>query len=231
MQKTRVLSFTFATLLICWCNLATAGLLDFDSGVTINDTNKWTAGSDSTAQWYGSNFSVENGSAVLNESSKGKSNKVANSVNSVMIAFDLADSMVGSHSWSVDTLYNNYNTQYNYGQVYLLSGNQSINLNQQIWGKKTGGNTIISQEYPRAGTGNMTWDTFGKSFDLSQNQVNSYDYIAFVFTGSKHCDQTLAFDNFSTSLYDASKSSVPEPATVAITSLGALILFRKKKTT
>ncbi len=231
MPKNRVLSLAIATFVMTFCSLANAGLLEFDSGVSITDTNKWTAGSDSTGQWYGSDFTINDGSAILTESSNGNSRRVANSVNSVMIAFELDDSMVGSHSWSIDTLYNNYNNQYNYGQVYLLTDNQNVMLNQGIWGKKNGYSTIISQEYPSAGTGNMTWDTFGSSFDLSESQTQNYSYIAFVFTGSKYSDQTLAFDNFSTTLMDASKCAIPEPATVAIAGLGALIMFRKKKTT
>ena len=230
MQINRVLSFTIASLLLSCCSLASAGLLEFENGTTISDSTKWTAGTDSTAQWYGSDFTVSNGSAVLTESSKGKTNKVANSANSILLAFDLTESLVGSHNWSIDTLYNDYNTQYNYGQVYLLKNGQSIDLNSSIWNKKNGGTSIISKEYPRAGTGNMTWDTFGQSFDITEKHLDKYDYVAFVFTGSKHIDQNLSFDNFNTSIYDSAKSAIPEPATIAISSLGALIVFRRKKT-
>ena len=230
MVKMRLLKLTLTTLLLSAATFVNAGVLDFDSDVTISSTNKWTAGSDSTGQWYGQNFSVADGSAVLTETSHGNTRKVANSQNSIMIAFELSDDMIGSHSWSIDTLYNDYNTQYNYGQVYLLSDGQSVMLDKGIWGKKTGGNSIISKEYPRAGTGDMAWNTFGDTFDISQCSVSKYDYIAFVFTGSKHVNQELHFDNFDTTIYDASKSAVPEPATIAISSLGALMILKRRKT-
>ncbi len=205
-----------------------AGLFTFDPGTVITDTSQWTAGTGLTEQWYGSNFTASDGYAELTETSLGNTSMLARTgVNSILFALELSSGLIGTHNWHIDSLFSDYDTQYNYGQVFLLNIGQILKLNKDIWNKPPLGASLISSQQALPGSDNLNWNTYGSTYDISQNDVDTFNYIVFAFTGSKHTSQVMMFDNFSPGIYENLEYETPEPATVAIAGLGLLLLFRK----
>jgi hypothetical protein len=228
MEILPMIKFKFALLamFLAFAGLAQAAIIDFSSSSDMTNANTWSAGSDSTGRWYGSNYSVDNGYAQLNESAGIITNLLTGSgMNSMVYAVSLANAAPGTYSWSMDTRYS-FLTQFNYGQVYLLKDGQSVNLQGYV--SKPSGSALVSFDSPGLLAGNGKWHTFGDKFTITANQLSKYDVAAFVFTASKTDWQTMSYDNFTSDLVES--AAVPEPATIAFLASGALLaLLRREK--
>ncbi|NLW30007.1 MAG: hypothetical protein GXY77_00960, partial [Fibrobacter sp.] len=125
-----------------------AAYIDFES-TEINSSSQWVAGQDSYGKVFASNYTLDNGVAVLTESSGIISNLITgNGTNSLLYSLSLQGVNPGSYNWSMDTRYSSFLTQYNYGQVYLVKEGQKIDLDTNIWDKTSKGTTIIDRDYP-----------------------------------------------------------------------------------
>ncbi len=214
--------------IVAMTGISQAAVLDFNDGSDIVSSSTWVAGPESTGRWYGSNYSIEDGHADLDESVGLLANIFTDrATNSVLYSVSLANVTPGTYSWSIETRYSSFLTQDNYGQVYLLKSGQSIDLEGNIWNKKPDGAAIVSADYPGLFSGGEQWRTFGESFSLTASQLEIYDFVAFVFTGNRSNGQMLNYDNFSSDLVQP--ANVPEPATFALIASGALLALLRKK--
>ena len=227
MGKTKIWICLFAV--ITFSSVINAASVDFNN-TSMTVSPEWVANADNYGKVYGNNFVIDNGVAELTESTNNAScYSTSNDTNSILYSVSLKGIEAGQYNWSIDTSYNSYYTQYNYGQVYLVKDGYTIDLDSNIWNKSNSGSTVISKDYPGLYTGNKQWHTFGSDFTITDKQINHYDAVAFVITGSKSADQILQYDNFNTNIMETAKVCVPEPATIALISSGSLwVLFRRK---
>lgn len=183
----------------------------------INTATSWTAGSDGLDAFYGSGYSTANGYAELTVSND--SDFVAGK-RAIVWATSIPEA--GTFTYSLDSKYNNYYSQYDYWTVYLLNDGVQLNL---VGGPSrtytpADGLTLTTGMAPAANA-NGQWHNYSGSFSITAQQAIDYDYVAFVMVGSKKSTQSLAFDNFTT--------NIPEPFTIIIFGLGSAFLVRFRK--
>lgn len=187
------------------------------SMMPINAATSWTAGNDGLNAFYGSGYSTGNGYAELAVSND--SDKLAGRR---AIVWTTSIPSAGTYTYSLDSKYNNYYSQYDYWMVYLLNDGSQFNL---VGGPSSsfvpaGGVKIYTGE-ATAANANALWHNYSGSFNITAQQAANYDYVAFVMVGSKETTHVLAFDNFA--------MNVPEPCTVIILGLGSSFLLRHRK--
>jgi len=183
----------------------------------IVDTDSWTAGTDLLYQFYGADFSTQNGYAevaVTNDTTG------ADGRRAMLWAADITSA--GTFEYSFENMYSNYYQQYNYWMVYLLNDGSQIGLvSGPSYNFVPQDGVKILSDYGTAAHADENWHLHSYSLEISQQQVDSYDYIAFVMVGSKQTGQEMAYNNFAT--------TVPEPTTIALLSLGSFVFFRPKR--
>ena len=185
------------------CRFCSANMMPF------NDATTWTAGTSGLNAFYGSGYSTGNGYAELTVSD----NDMVAGRRAIVWATSIPDA--GTYTYSLDSKYNNYYTQYNHWMVYLLNSGSQFNL---VGGPTSG---YIQKVVAPVADADGQWHSYADSFSITAQQAADYDYIAFVMVGSKNSEQVLAYDNFTT--------NVPEPCTVLILGLGSGFLIRMRK--
>lgn len=178
--------------------------------ISLTEADSWTAGTDSLYSFYGADYSVANGYAEL---------MIEDDKRAILWAADLRQA--GTYSFSLDNQYSNYYQQYNYWMVLLVNDGSQVNL---VGGPSSsyvpaGGENIYV--FGPVGNADGNWHSYEDTFEITQQQADDHDYIAFVMVGSKKAGQVLGFDNFIT--------NVPEPTTIALLSLGGIIFLKPKR--
>ena len=227
----------FFLLLASVCGPAFAGLVDFSTGIT--EAKSWTAGTDAVGIWYGMDYSVTKGGyATLDFAEKfGKENSFdSTSICSLLkptqkgqrsLLLALPVPQAGKYNWQVDNLLTEYMQQYCYWQVHLVKEGTTMDLNGgPDWGYVPSGGKRLEGDFPGIFDDGDVWHSYKSEFRLSSNDASKYDYITFTLTGSRHSNESLCFDNFSTSV--PCVVDVPEPGTIALLLIGSVpLLFNR----
>lgn len=128
----------------------------------------------------------------------------------------------GSYSYSFDSMFTNYQTQYNYFHVYLFNDYTKFNLT-------TANNAfllplnayMLANNYAPDGKDGNIWYNYVIDFNIYYEQTIEYDYIGFLFVGSRSSEEEIvAYKNFN--------FNIPEPFSLALMSLGFLMMKRKR---
>ena len=207
---------------------AWATVIDGGFNQSITPADSWTAGSDAALTWYGSNYSAAEGQAQLTRTSTVNfSHFNDNVVDHLLLAMPLNGITADTYSMGIETTYSSFDNQFFFWQIYLAHNGASIDLQNafgDVWDGAFDDAHLIQTTEIAAPSGQL----YSRNFTLSSSDLEDYDYIAFVFTGSRDSCQSLAFDNFTTTM---APPVIPEPLTVLTLAGGAAWLLRKKRRT
>jgi hypothetical protein len=124
-----------------------------------------------------------------------------------------------------ETRFDDYTTQFNNWQVYLVRDNAKINLagNPKWTGDKAGA-TRVAYDSARPGDDDGLWHDYSIDLTISAEQASQYDSMVFVFSGSRQACEVLDFGQFEM-LTPSSAGCVPEPSTLILCGSGMVFLF------
>lgn len=211
------------TLAFCLTAAATAGA-DFydgqlDGALALNSS--WTAGVDAVGTWYGDGYSLTDGHAQLDSYGTGQNiNQMRPERHGLLQALPIPEA--GKYSMSLDTFLDDYDTQFNYWMIYLAKPGAVFELAQDmVWTNAPAGAKKLKMGYAPNGKDDGSWYSYTTNFKISAGDATDYSYVVLMAVGSRHEDQALGWDNFSTNVpYAGGGAPVPEPSVLILGLLG-----------
>ncbi|MCC7145709.1 MAG: PEP-CTERM sorting domain-containing protein [Phycisphaeraceae bacterium] len=203
-----------------------ASLVDSGFDDAIISKNSWKAGVDEVEQWYGKNYSSNDGYASLLKASNNQSTRV------VMQALAMPEA--GTYTLSLDVLVSNNQTQLGYWHVLAVKSGANIKLGNKgvKWNADTNKVKSLYRDQISADDLEGDWNTFNGSFTVTQNIASQYDYLVFAFVGSRSAGQVLGFDNVITNAPSAAMAqanTIPEPGMLGLMLVGGgMMSFRRR---
>jgi prepilin-type N-terminal cleavage/methylation domain-containing protein len=166
--------------------------------VTLALSARWTAGTPSAATltpgaYVGSGYSLVNGEIALDHAAS--SSLTLSNRRMLMTGMDIS---AGTFTLNLDTVLDDYDTQYNYWQVYLVQPGVDIRLDgtgTAWWGNAPAGAKLVTQDYAPPAKSNGQWQSFSNTFTVSSADAAQYSQIVVLMGGSRRPDQKLGWRN------------------------------------
>ena len=188
---------------------------------SITPATSWQAGVDSINEWYGADYKDMGDFASLTYIGKGTNLcQMRLDQRSLLCA---VNTVAGTYQMEFETRFDNYAKQFNYWQVYLVEDNARISLvGNPKWNTGKTNTARVAYGFAKPQDDDGLWHDYSIDFNLTPCQAKKYDYVVFVFTGSRRACEVLDYGRFE---LKSPAGCVPEPSTLLLCGSGAMFLF------
>ncbi len=168
------------------------------SSTSLATSANWTAGGSSSVAlgpgvYVGSGYSLANGVLSLDYANASSLN-LANR----RMAMAGIDASAGNFTLTLETVLDDYASQYNYWQILLVQPGTNIALDGSgtaWWGNAPPGAKLVTQGYAPPEKSNGSWYTYTHDFTISAQDAATYSQVIVLMGGSRQPTQQLGWRN------------------------------------